>query len=424
MVDSIYDPMSEWSMFFLNNGIRVLHAYDPNIKFARVRFVMSGGALEGDKEVPGTTHFLEHIISPLNELTPQLGKLGLSSVNASTDDLSIKYHYRQLIDNKKILKVFRIHYKRLFDYADVFTQERYDQEFPIIKAEIISKMPDEMYLFNKQVTEYYGSVFDYSNIRGRIEDLEKISPNSLKAFYSSNHNVNNLFIMVSGGLEKSILLNLLKESGFDSVRKYGKRSEIYKYPLAPLKEVKFKAFHLENKGLGNIKYSRSYLLPPALYFENIYKAIVLAEILQRVLFSKIREELGLVYSIEVSINSAEPYYDMHATMQIDTSFADYQQVEEVSKQIESIVEGVFNLDESLFLEVRQTIINDLSFRINNIFIPENYICSKLIGSDISFFCDDNILYYYQNIQWEDLKIFKKYLKSDQGVLITEGLKSS
>ena len=129
MVDNIYDPMSEWSMFFLNNGIRVFHAYDPKIKFARIKFVMLGGTLEGDKEAPGTAHFLEHIVTPMAELVSQFGALGISKANAFTSDLSINYLYDQLIDNDKMLEVFKLHYKRLFEYADFLLRNVMNKNF-------------------------------------------------------------------------------------------------------------------------------------------------------------------------------------------------------------------------------------------------------------------------------------------------------
>ena len=284
--------------------------------------------------------------------------------------------------------------------------------------------PDNLYLFNKQIIEYYNSVYYLLNGRGRFSDLERINADSLKEFYSANHNVDNLFIMVSGGLEKSVLLKLLKESGFDSVQAYGKRAKTVTYPYAPLKEMKFKTFHLEKDGLGHVKYSRKYLLPSSLDGEYIYSGTILAKMLDTFLILKVREELGSVYSIRVSTIEHSLLFDKHTSIEINTMFANYQQAQNIGEKIEAFVEGVFDLDESYFLEAKQILINEMFFDIPSVFTAEGYIRSCCISNEMSFVSTGKQLRFYQNIQWEDLKVFQKYLKPDQGISITEGLNSS
>ena len=424
MTNSFYDSIVEWDSFYLNNGIRVLHAYDPKINSARVNFVFTGGQLAVKpilgKKIPGLAHFLEHIIVPGNDLKNQEGFYGLRGLNAGTSLQGVRYYFEQLIDTKKMLAVFKNFYQQMFEHSDNITQQRYQKELPIIEAEINMRLPDLRYKHFKEIADYSNVDYIDSQLLSRQEDLRKINSTNLRAFYEGNHAVKNLSIVVTGGLSKKNLLRLLKDSGFVDVLHMGQFVKYHEAPFSKLKNIDYKHFHYLEKSSDKINYNRCYLLSNYSSRVNFRQLEVLFSVLESFLFDKIREELGAVYSISVK-GGETTFWDSNMSLQVVTSFSNWGLFEKSHLLIQQLVADFYKQGEKYFLDVQQKMMNNILFSVQNVFSLESYFIGLAESRKVQVESNLEIYQAYRDLTWKDLKFFEDYLQSDQGVLLTSGM---
>lgn len=280
--------------FTLQNGLKVVYENINTIKTISVGVWIGSGSFYENNKNNGISHFIEHILfkgtenRTAKEIATEIEAIG-GQINAFTAKEYTCYYVRVLDSFLEkaldILSDLILH--------PILKEEDIEKEKSVIKEEInMGKEDPEEILFNELNNLIWkGSSLSYP-IAGTLKTVESINKTLILDHMKKYYIPNNTVIAVAGNFDEDNLINL--------INKYFINWE-YSNLCNNNKNILF------NKGI-KIKNKKIDQTQLCLAFEGIgqsnldvYKLILVSNILgggmSSRLFQKIREELGLVYSI-------------------------------------------------------------------------------------------------------------------------------
>lgn len=285
------------------NGVKVIFV-PTNSNIVNARILVNAGSADEDEDSYGVAHFLEHMVfkgtehrnyKEVNKITSLLG-----TINAYTSNYTTCFHYSFLSDDiKKALEI-------LFEI--VFKSSLPEQEIEKEKGVIIEEC--QMYLDNPNgyfFNIWRENIFGQHNghpIVGYPQSIQETTLEKLVRFKTKNYNKQNIAIGVCGSIDlpylMDLLSNLIPNDLPDGELKERENLEINYDNFSFNHESKQAIMALSAKGYTSSETSQNNYLQ-SVYFEGLCGEM------HSLLFEKIREDLGLCYSISGGTSSHKHY---------------------------------------------------------------------------------------------------------------------
>lgn len=278
----------------LKNGLRVSFEYLPHVHSVCFGvFVLNGSRYE-DKEHRGISHLIEHMIFKGTEkrtafdVVADTDKMG-ANFNAYTTKENTVFYIQSIVDYAE--RCVEILSDMLINHT--FPEEELIREKEVVVEEIkmCEDTPDDL-CQELAAQAFWGSDPLGQTILGNEEEVRSISRDKLHEYCNKKYVAENIVISVAGNLEESKALELIEKyftfkSGEKNICPKGEHS----YTPVLLKSIK------------PIEQANICLVFPSCGNDTLeaYKYSVMSSILgsnmSSVLFQRIREKLGLAYSV-------------------------------------------------------------------------------------------------------------------------------
>ena len=280
--------------FTLDNGLRIVHEHMPS--FRSVSFgvwVRAGSILENDG-INGYSHFMEHMsfkdtkTRSAKELAETMDAIG-GHMNAGTGKMTTTY-YAKVIDDDLPL-AFEIISDMLLNPA--LKEDDIQKEKGVVIEEIamVEDQPDDI-VFDILSGALYGPDGAGRTVLGPEEVIRDVTGDTLKAFRSLYYGPRNAVLSVAGGVGSETVLSLA-EKYFGQWQ----GAQPVTYPEQRLRMLKGAARNKETEQTHIcIGYEGLPLGSPKRYAASVMNNIIGGSVSSR-LFQRIREELGLAYSV-------------------------------------------------------------------------------------------------------------------------------
>ena len=283
-----------------SNGINVVTYSMEHLNSITINVIVKVGSRYESEEESGISHFLEHMAFK-------------GTKNRTATDIAIEFdtiggHFNAYTSRENTVyyaKVLSQHGKQAMTIlADilqnsVFNSDEITKEFSVISQEIaeVKDNPDDL-VYEKFYTLAYPNQSLGRSILGSIEYIAKFDKYAFTNYMSKHYNANNIVISIAGKINHTNAVHLVEElfSVFSESPYRNIQSSQYQGGTEIMqKDLEQTTIALGFEGVSYVN------------LETFYHAQILSIIfgggLSSRLFQKIREELGLAYTIGSFMNS-------------------------------------------------------------------------------------------------------------------------
>jgi predicted Zn-dependent peptidase len=314
--------------FNLENGLKVIFNQNLSFQTASIGFFLKNGSRDENSKEQGYSHFSEHMVF---KGTPQLDKKQIANrfdkmggyINAyTTHELVVIYNRIPFFYQEENISLMY----EMFQNSE-FDKKEFDLEKEVIINEIHSDLEDP---HEKVHEDFMKNIFPDNPLGlpviGTESSIEQSTKDYLFRFYNEKFTVDDLSIVIAGNFDKVKILEQLKNLKFR--RKTDQKSALLKaeqktynscMTVLPSEQV-----HLI---LGTSKFS----LTDDFYIKMSLLNLVLGESISSLLFQKIREDLGLCYSI----------YSFYSRYRLENLFGIYASV--MPKNVQKTYTAISNV---------------------------------------------------------------------------------
>ena len=291
-----------YNTYILKNGLRVVTEYIDHVNSISVGVMVQNGSRNEDMSNNGISHFIEHMFfkgtekRSSKEIVQEIENLG-GQINAYTSKEVTCYYVKALdthIDiSLDILSDMIIHSK--FDDEEI----KKEQGVVIEEINMSQDTPEDVLDDNQSVAIFGNNPLAYP-ILGTESNIKSFNHDKLKKFVKSHYAPKNSVISICGKFDEKELFKLIEEK-FGPWEGDNEYTPNYNQPII-LNHSKYTNKQIEqvhiNLALQGLPYAheRSYAL---LLLNNVFGGGA-----SSILFQKVREELGLCYTI---YSYAQPY---------------------------------------------------------------------------------------------------------------------
>ena len=281
----------------LPNGLTVLSEHMPGVRSVALGAWIRAASMHESPDVMGVSHMLEHMVfkgtasRSAREIALSLETLG-GSLDAYTSREHTAYQARVLDDDVGVAS------EVLADliFNPLLRQSDLDLERKVVLEEIntVDDTPDDL-VFELHGTELWGSHPLGFQILGSRETVSALGVSDLRALHARAYHPDQIVVAASGNIEHDNLVSVLERSGWTDVAAGGNPAlaAAIAPPAAPVVR------HFEREGaqthivLGSRAISHG---DPRRYAMSLVGMLLGGGMSSR-LFQRIREELGLAYSV-------------------------------------------------------------------------------------------------------------------------------
>jgi zinc protease len=326
----------------ISNAIPVYYNNIPWAPCVHIRIAFRAGAFNDPKGREGIAHFLEHMIFDGCPLMPhkkgieQFGKLNtINSLNAYTSHYTTCYTAKCLPENfEKVL----VGMKDMI-FNSFLKKEDVEHERSVIIQEAWGRYRNEKFL--KYIKHSLNNIFHgheasrLGRALGWPESIVKISQNDIVNFHKKNYVKENMYLVITGAIEKNeldLIQNFTKNipAGKKAKESYGK-----------IGKPKQKKLSWTGEEIGKPSEQVTFSLDRvggALNEVELITANHLTQLLRDLLHERLRIENSLCYGVGASLHNEMEYFN--ATIEVNTSKEKVELAEkEIWKIIEEIIEG-------------------------------------------------------------------------------------
>lgn len=341
----------------LDNGIRVIVKRIDGLQSVSLGIFVGVGSASETAEENGISHFIEHVAFKGTEkrtsyqINEDSDRLGIN-LNAATSK-EYTYYYAQTI-SEHTEEAFEI-LSDLF-VNSVYPPEELDKERGVITEEInmYEDTPDDVCTTSLSAA-YFGTDTGYGKtILGSKENVARFNRDDVLKYKSKYYTTDNIVVSIAG--------NIYPSDGFLLAEKYLGCMKCGKKQSAPTKNLKSKGLFLTRK--KDIEQAHISLAYPAVSSvddkRHIYSVItsVLGGSMSSRLFRKVREEMGLCYTVYAY---AQSYVDCGNLCVYAGLAADKQEeaFDAIASEVKRLKEN--GIEEKEFASVREQIKASLVF---------------------------------------------------------------
>ena len=280
----------------LSNGLRIVTEKIDTVKSTTVGLWIEAGSRRENKQNNGITHFIEHMMfkgtkkrSAL-ELAEAIEDVG-GQINAFTGKESTCYYIKVLDENLEL--ALDVLSDMLFNSS--FSPSDIEKEKGVVIEEInMSEDSPEDVLNDLHSLATWGTDTIAMPILGTKENVSSFTKEDIISYMDENYSPENAVISICGSFKEDEILNKLNKYFGDCQSKTNNRRLSYSTPMEKKvylhKEKPIEQLHMS---LG----MKGYPLGEELGYTLTLIGNILGGGSSSILFQKIREELGLCYSI-------------------------------------------------------------------------------------------------------------------------------
>jgi predicted Zn-dependent peptidase len=275
-----------------------------NSKLSKVTITITAGSASEEKVSceAGTAHYLEHMIFKgsenisCNDVSMRMGSLG-ADMNAGTNYNVTSYYFEAPTENiDKCLEIFSE-----IIMNPLLSEEDIEKERTVILEENTMYQEDpESYFSQESLRITFNKVYDLPVI-GTKESISNINKNDLVTFHKSFYNSKHMLISVVSSLNKDVIS--------EKITKYFGRiddSLLENKTQASVADWSDKDYFIEKEGIsqahGEVVF-KSFPLYSKDYLTATILAMIMGDGMDSRLFLSVREDKGLVYTINASLFS-------------------------------------------------------------------------------------------------------------------------
>ncbi len=315
-----------------SNGINVVTYSMEHVNSVTINVIVKVGSRYESEQESGISHFLEHMAfkgtsnRTATEIAIEFDTIG-GHFNAYTSRENTVYYTKVLSQHTKQAMTI------LADILQnsVFNSDEITKEFSVISQEIaeVKDNPDDL-VYEKFYTLAYPNQPLGRSILGTVENIAKFDKSTFTSYMSKHYTANNIVISIAGKINHGDAVSLVEQL-FSSFSESEKRS---------CTRAKYDGgIEIMEKDLEQTTIALGFEGVPYTDLETFYHAQILSIIfgggLSSRLFQKIREELGLAYSIGSWLNSYSDsgIFSIHAA-------TDHSNVESLLNNISSEIDKI------------------------------------------------------------------------------------
>lgn len=298
----INDPYQNFKLITLSNGFKIYYL-ESNKPWIKGSFIVNVGAKDDPIGKSGLVHFIEHLTHENhNELSFQeildFFEDEGGYIQASTSLLYTKFSFQIRNDYKKIDGAVGIFEKLLLNESIGYNFEKQKNIINQERKEIASKkqlMYSDLcmkFLFKETYLE------NSQHPIGSHEEFNKISVEDCNQIYQNFYNPKNMFLVIVGNVSKFI--SLLEKSKFGTLNKGEKIIGNFSVNFLDTKKVNYLNFTIKNYPFLKKNVSLCFNLKLSKKQEKL--AYLHKLILNKILFSKFREELNVNYGFATYVD--------------------------------------------------------------------------------------------------------------------------
>ena len=293
--------MNAYNASKLKNGINLVTYNMAGAHSVAISVLVNIGSKHESPELNGISHFLEHMAfkgthkRSARDIAEEFDKIG-GQFNAYTSKEMTVYYARTLAEDKEIA----IDILSDILQNSLYRPEDIQKEYNVICQEIAQTMdsPDDL-----AAEQLYKAAFGDSSlgrsILGTTESIATFDSQILKDYVTEHYNTNNIYIAASGKVSHEELVKLA-ERYFTNIPHTNTPKSYTKTPYTPQclsinKELEQSVVML---GFDSVSYNQI-----DEYYNTQLLSLILGGGISSRLFQKIREEMGLAYSVG-SFNSS------------------------------------------------------------------------------------------------------------------------
>jgi len=402
---------TDYDLSTLKNGLRVATHTMNYIESIAFSLIVKIGSRYETLEQNGICHFLEHMaFKGTSKRTAKQIAEDFESIGAFFNAYTSREHtvYYAKVLKEHIFKATEI----ISDIINnsLYLEEEIQKERNVICQEIAASedSPDEV-AFDRLLKNCFESQAIGRSILGTPESISKFSTNDFNSYVSKHYTANNIVVSFAGNIkhEESIKISEKLFSDLRPGEHFSPESALYKSSISVLnKDLEQTNFVLAYSGLG-------YKEIPSMYHAQLFSLILGGSMSSR-LFQKIRENLGLVYTIGAFNNSYSDngLFCIYGGVSHDKI---YKCISAINEELSSIFDDKFSEKEFELAksQVKSSILMSLE---------KNTYKSEEIGKNISIFgrsrSTKEILDNLNNITIEDiLNIAKRILSTPPSISV-------
>ena len=362
--------LNKTNYYKYQNGMKFVTLQDKNFHSMILYFYVRVGSINENDKINGISHFLEHMLFkgtkkyPTHvEINGLLDSKGID-FNAFTYKNMTAYYFKFIPNNDNLKLVCNIVYEMLFKSLNRKKDLEVERNVVIQEFNEMVDTPDD---YMEEIIEDF--VFKGHNlgmsIIGTKKSIHNISRKDIVEFYNQHYQPKNILISMTGNFPlkyKSLLEKYFIKSKIIPNLKYSPCSTITPAVISP-KPIKL---HYHPKKLQQTFLSIIFPINGMIDSNNnTYRLIsnILGGNMSSRLFVKVREELGLAYSISASISNYENagYFIIDTKTEPNKTTQTFKAIINELKLIKSKLVGSKELDSNKtnFIDIFKTSFDDL-----------------------------------------------------------------
>lgn len=279
-----------------SNGLKLVVNNNPAVRSVAVGIWVGAGSTRETEENNGISHFTEHVMFKGTDkytsfdIANVFESMG-AAINAFTGKEATCYYVKSIDEYAE--KCFEA-------LAHIFTRSSFDadeldKERKVITEEInmVEDSPEDICYDLLAQTLYAGSSLGRT-ILGPADNVKRFTRYDVLAYMDELYTADNIVVSVSGNMDSSQADKLVRKYFLDEIRSNkcaAKRTG--KIEVKSNKAVRIKDFEQSNIG---ISYPSLEFMNPRSPVQNVFSIIFGGGMSSR-LFQKIREQMGLAYSV-------------------------------------------------------------------------------------------------------------------------------
>lgn len=324
------------------NSVPVYYKNIPTASIINVRICINAGAFCDKKGKEGTAHFLEHLIfagCPLfkdkKSIIEFRKKNTLNSLNAFTGFYNTCWTFATLPEKYKET----LNGVKDMIFNSYLRKEDLETERKIITQEAWNRFQNEKYLnyikeLNKNI--YRGSIRErFFSSLGWPETISKISQKDVKDFYNTYYGRENLFIILTGNIEK-VHIDYIK-----TFLKNVPKGDKAKYSFGNIKAPIKKRFIKLADDIGEIKEQVEINISREANAINKNKNIISNlsnRLINDLLHERLRIENSLCYMVNVNGSKTKDFFSVNLNVKTEKDKIDLLE-SEIRKTLKEIIDG-------------------------------------------------------------------------------------
>lgn len=412
--------MIEFNRFKLENGLTVLHHFDPTTPMAVVNTLYDVGARDESEEKTGFAHLFEHLMFGgsvnIPDFDAPLQRAGGESNAFTSNDIT---NYYDTLPVQNIETALWLESDRMLSLA--FTPKSLEVQRNVVIEEFKQRYLNQPYgdvWLELRPLAYKKHPYKWATIGKNIQHIEEATMDDVKSFFKAHYHPANAILCIAGNISFEETKRLV-DKWYEDIPASLKPDRIL--PKEPV-QTEFRELTIERKVPSDAFYY-AFKMPERRSFEY-YVTDIISDALGREkssrLYSKLKKELKLVTSINAYITGSMD----EGLLIIDGKLSDGVSFEELDKALWPLFDDIKKelMSESETSKLLNKIRTVKEFQEQGLLNRAMNLCLYELLGDANGVNEENNL--YQSITAEQIKIVANQLfkKENASLLRVKSIK--